>query len=155
VKKLLMILAASAALGSAGTALADPGDNYGGWDRGHYWNNGGDNYGEFNSEYRHIQWEIRRGLNSGAISRWEASRFYRELDNARRDAFIQQRRGWGGGDYVQARLERLHQRLEMRLARGGDRYRDGDTRWNGGFGGYGGSYDHGGGLYYGGDRDDD
>lgn len=130
-KRVLMALAATAALAIAGSAQAHTEFHVqigGGYAEDNGWNNGGDSYDEFQEEYQHILQGIRHGLNDGSFSRYEASQFYRELQSIRVSAYYAQN-GWDDrGDYVQARLERLHERMHIIHER---RHQDEDNSdWN-------------------------
>jgi len=76
------------------------------------WNNGGDTYAEFQEEYQHVVQVIQHGLRDRTISRYRAQQFYRELQSIRRAAYYDQLEGGYEGDYVQSRLERLHDRID-------------------------------------------
>ena len=135
--RLLMVLAATAAVAFSGTAQAQTRFSVrigGGYSQDDSWNNGGDTYSEFQEEYEHILQGIRHGLGDGSFSRYEASQFYRELQSIRASAYYAQR-GWDDrGDYIQARLERLHERMHNAHERRHDD--DENSDWNGGSGGY-------------------
>jgi len=95
------------------------------------WNNGGDTYAEFEEEYRHILQVIQHGQRDRTISRYRAQQFYRELQSIRRAAYYDQQDGGYEGDYVQSRLERLHDRIDARHDRNHerqDRYGDPHNR---------------------------
>jgi hypothetical protein len=149
--KFLKVAAAAAALGAAGVAHAQyPGQygygQYGGYSGVSDWNYGS-RYSLFDREYRHTIEGIRHGLSDGSFTRWQADRFYRELESIRYDAMRSMRYGNYNDDYIQARMERLHQRMHFRHERNHERY-DG----YGSYGGYG-DYQPGYGSYYNGGDD--
>ncbi len=146
-KTLLIALLASSTLAAALPSLAqaheyeNQGYSQGGWANDN-WNNGGDNYAEFNQEYQHIWQGIQHGLNDGSLSRRQAWRFSSELRSIQARAYWEQRRGGYNSGEAQAQLEQLHERIHAVHDRGHDRqgyygagqdYRYGQT--------YGGGYD--------------
>lgn len=152
-RKLLVIAAAGAALGCAGSANAQYAGQYGyqsqygsGYGGGSDWNNARAGYSRFEQQYRHDIDGIRHGLSDGSFSRSQANNFYRELEGIRRDAYRSQRYGNYQDGYIQARMARLHQRMHLRHERDHERNAYG-------YGGYGG-YQSGYGGYNQGDRDD-
>ena len=135
-KRLLIALAAATACVS-GAAQAHTESHVqigGGYAQDDDWNNGGDSYDEFQAEYQHILQGIRHGLSDGTFNRYEASQFYRELQNIRLSAYYA-RDGWDdSGDEIQARLEQLHERMHIIHER---RYQDEENSdWNNGSGAY-------------------
>lgn len=108
--KLLMVIAAGAALGTAAMASAQysgqyryPGQYGGGYSENGDWNQNR-SYADFDREYRHTIDGIRHGLSDGTFSPSRANDFYRELQSIRRAAYSSQqygnyrndtfRRGW-------------------------------------------------------------
>ena len=156
VNKLLMVIAAGAALGTAGMASAQysgqygyPGQYGGGYGQNSDWNYRNARYAGFERDYRHTIDGIRHGLSDGTYKRSRANEFYRELESIRRAAYLSQQYGNYRHDYIQARMARLHQRMHIRHDRAherNDRYGQYDPR----YGGY--QYGYQGNNY--GDRDD-
>ena len=103
------------------------------------WNNGGDTYAEFESEYRHINRGIQLALNEGSISRSEAWRFSSQIRQIQQAAYQDSYDGDYEGDYTQQRLEQLHELIHDARERG---YRAnlGYRRNQGYGGGYQGDY---------------
>jgi len=107
----------SITIGSGGNGYPSSGYGYNGRQGGAYeqyngWNNGGDSYAEFQEEYQHVLQVIQHGLRDRTIPRFAAQQYYRELQSIRRAAYYDQQEGGYEGDYVQARLERLHDRID-------------------------------------------
>ena len=122
-KRLLIAAAALAASVGGLPAAAHAQYQYGG---GHDqsdddWNNGGNTYDEFQAEYQHVVQVIRHGMSDGTISRYQAQRYYRELQSIGRAAYYAQRYGDYEGGEVQQRLERLHDRVDARHERAHER----------------------------------
>ena len=132
--KLLMVIAAGAALGTAGTATAQySGQGYygqygGGYSQNNDWNYRNRGFAAFERQYRHTIDGIRHGLSDGTFTRSRANEFYRELQSIRRAAYLSQQYGNYRHGYIQARMARLHQRMHVRHDRAHDR--------NDGYGGY-------------------
>gem|GEM_PF-1208851 len=133
--KLLMVIAAGAALGTAGTASAQysgqygyPGQYGGGYSQNSDWNYRNRSYAGFERQYRHTIDGIRHGLSDGTFTRSRAREFYRELESIRRAAYLSQQYGSYQPGYIQARLARLHERMHVRHDRNHER--------NDGYGGY-------------------
>ncbi|MDY7522804.1 hypothetical protein [Sphingomonas sp. 10B4] len=82
------------------------------------WNNGGDTYAEFQSEYQHINRGIQLAINEGSISRSEAWRFSSQLRRIQQVAYQSSRYGDYEGDYTQQRLEQLHEQIHDARERG-------------------------------------
>lgn len=145
--KFLMVAAAAAALGTAGVAHAQYPGQYGygqyGGGYGGDWNDGRGGYALFDQEYRHTIDGIRHGLSDGSLSRWEADRYYRELQGIRFDAMRSMRYGNYNYAYIQARMERLHERMHLRHERNHERYDGYGSYGNYGYQpGYGGDDHH-------------
>lgn len=151
-KKMLMIMTAAAALGLAGAAQAQYPGQYGygyyggGYSGGSDWSYGRNSYALFEREYRHTIEGIRHGLRDGTFSRWQADRFYRELEGIRYEAARSMRYGSYQDRYIQARMAGLHQRMHFKHERDHERQESND--WYGnhrgyqpGYGGY--DYDSG------------
>ncbi len=133
--KLLMVIAAGAALGTAGTATAQYSGQYGyngqyggGYSQNNDWNYRNHGFAAFERQYRHTIDGIRHGLSDGTFTRSRANEFYRELQSIRRAAHLSQQYGNYRHGYIQARMARLHQRMHVRHDRAHDR--------NDGYGGY-------------------
>lgn len=94
-------------------------------DQDNSWNNGGASYVDFDREYQHIWQTIQHGISDGAYSRRQGSRFYREMQDIRRHAEYDERRGAYNPEQTQARLERLHEWMHEAHERGHER-QDGD-----------------------------
>lgn len=130
-KGLLLTLAAVAALATAGQAMAHPDDeNENGYGRGGYYSQGSDwqdrgggDYNAFQAQYAHDIEGIRHGLSDGSLSRYQASVYYRELQNIQRAAWYSQQRGGYDDGYIQQRLEVLHARMHQAHERGHERQR--------------------------------
>jgi len=122
-KRIFITGVALAALMGAAPATAQPGHHQGGAyeQDDDDWNNGGDTYAEFEEESRHILQVIQHGQRDRTISRYRAQQFYRELQSIRRAAYYDQQDGGYEGDYVQRRLERLHDRIDARHDRNHER----------------------------------
>jgi hypothetical protein len=131
-KTLLLGIVTAASLAIAAPALAHPDD-----ERGVIvddWNNGGDNYGEFNQEYRHIWQGIQHGLDDGSYMPRQAQYFFRAMQQIRARADWQERRGDYDPEDIQGRIERLHETMHVAHARGHDRLdRWGDWGQSGGY----------------------
>jgi hypothetical protein len=147
--RFLIVAAAAAALGTAGVAHAQYPGQYGYGQYGGYgsdWNYSGGRHALFNRAYRHTIEGIRHGLSDGSYSRWEANRFYRELESIRYDAMRSMRYGNYNHRYIQARMDRLHQRMHFRHDRNHERYDDygsyGRYANQPGYDGYGHRHDH-------------
>ncbi len=140
-KRILMTLAAVATLATASQAMAHPDDHdEDGYQNGSDWNNRGGDYNSFQAQYQHDIEGIQHGLNDGSLSRYQASVYFRELQDIRRAAYYSQSRGGYDNRYIQRRLEVLHARMHQAHDRGHDR----QDRYYGGYGnsnGYG--YRHG------------
>ena len=142
-RRLLMVAAAAAALGTAGAANAQYFGQYGGYGRGSDWNAGRGAYSVFEQQYRHTLDGIRHGLSDGSFSPWQANNFYRELENIRRDAYLAQRYGNYQDGYIQARMAQLHERMHRIHERDHERN---DAYGNGSYSAYQpayGGYDRG------------
>lgn len=132
--KLLMVIAAGAALSTAGMASAQHSGQYGysgqygGYSQNNDWNNRNRGYASFERQYRHTIDGIRHGLSDGTFTRSRANEFYRELQSIRRAAYLSQQYGNYSHQYAQARMARLHQRMHVKHERSHDR--------NDGYGGY-------------------
>lgn len=146
--KLLMVIAAGAALGTAGMASAQysgqdgySGQYGGGYGQNNDWNqNRG--YSGFDRQQRHTIDGIRHGLSDGTYTRSRANEFYRELQSIRRAAYLSQQYGNYRHDYIQARMARLHQRMHVKHERSHDRndgYSGYDPRYGGSQYGYQGN----------------
>lgn len=130
-KGLLLTLTAAAALATAGQAVAHPYDEtYGGYAQGGYYsqgsdwqNQGGGDYVAFEAQYAHDIEGIRHGLSDGSFSRYQASVYYRELQDIRRAAWISEQRGGYDDGHIQRRLETLHARMHQAHERGHERQR--------------------------------
>ena len=139
--KLLWMMAAGAALSSAGTASAQYSGNYGYANQygGGYqysdWNNRNRSYASFERQYRHTIEGIRHGLSDGTFSRLRANQFHRELESIRRAAYLSQQYGNYNHGYIQARMARLHERMHIRHDRAHDR-REGYGGYDPRYGGY-------------------
>lgn len=140
--KLLMVIAAGAALGTAGMASAQYTGQYGysgqyggGYNQNYDWNNQNRSYASFKRQYRHIIDGIRHGLSDGTYTRSRANEFYRELQSIRRAAYLSQQYGNYRYDYTQARMARLHERMHVRHDRAHERY-DGYGGYDPRYGGY-------------------
>lgn len=122
-KHLLMTFAAAAALATSGAAIAHPDDDYrGAYQQGSDWQDqGGGDYDAFQAQYAHDIEGIRHGLSDGSLSRYQASVYYRELQNIRRDAYYSEQRGSYDDRYIQRRLEILHARMHQAHERGHER----------------------------------
>ncbi len=144
-KTLLIALLAGSTLAATLplTAQAHENENYG-YSQGRWanddWNNGGDNYAEFNQEYQHVWQGIQHGLNDGSLSRQQAWRFSRELRSIQGRAYWQQRQGGYNSGEAQSQLEQLHERIHAIHNRShdgrsyygaGQDYRYGQTYGNG------------------------
>ena len=122
--KLLMVIAAGAALGTAGMASAQYSGQYGypsqyggGYNQNYDWNVQNRSYVSFERQYRHTIDGIRHGLSDGTFTRSRANEFYRELQSIRRAAYLSQQYGNYRHDYVQARMARLHERMHIKHER--------------------------------------
>ena len=161
--KFLMVAAAAAALGTAGAAHAQYPGQYGygqngGYHGGSDWSYGQGRYALFEQQYRHTIEGIRHGLSDGTFSRWQADRFYRELQSIRYDAMRSMRYGNYQDGFIQVRMARLHQRMHFKHERNHER--DDGYGSYGSYGGYQpayGGYDYRGGHdhQYDDDHDDD
>ena len=126
--KFLTVAAAVAALGTAGVAHAQYQGQYGygqyggGYSGGSDWNYGSGRYALFEREYRHTIEGIRHGLSDGTFSRWQADRFYRELEGIRYDAMRSMRYGSYQDRFIQARMARLHERMHFKHERNHEQY---------------------------------
>ncbi len=137
--RILMVIAAGAALGAASTANAQYSGRYsGGYSNNSDWNYRGRSYASFERDYRHTMEGIRHGLSDGTYSRSRANQYYRELQNIRRAAYHAQRYGNYRSANIQARMARLHERMQRKHERNHDRY----DRY-----GYGNGYGYGYGSY--------
>ena len=85
------------------------------------WNNGGASYADFDQEYQHIWQGIQHGLSDGSYTRRQAYQFYREMRNIRARANWQERSGNYDPQWVQARLESLHERMHIAHEQGHER----------------------------------
>ena len=133
-KKLILGLIATAAIGIGlpATANAHPDDDD--YQQQDDWNNGGNSYAEFDQEYRHIWNGIQHGVNDGSYTPREANYFYRQMQTIRAQADWQARRGYYDGEAIQASLERLHDRMHVSHERG----HEGEDWYSNGYGnGYG------------------
>lgn len=139
-KKILMVVAAGAALVTATSASAQNYGQYGGYRQSNDWNMRSAGYGRFDQQYRHTMQGIQHGLNDGTYSRSRANEFFRELQNIRRDAYRAQQYGNYRDDYIQARMARLHERMHQKHDRNHAR-QDGYGQYNGGYGGNQPRYD--------------
>jgi opacity protein-like surface antigen len=146
--KFLLVAAAAAALGVPASANAQYGYGqygYGQYGRGYAgvsdWDYDDGRYALFEREYRHTIDGIRHGLSDGTFSRWQADRFYRELEGIRYDAMRSMRYGNYQDRFIQARMARLHARMHFKHERNHERY-DGYGSY-GNYGGYQPNYhDH-------------
>ena len=126
--KFLTVAAAVAALSTAGVAHAQYQGQYGygqyggGYSGGSDWNYGSGRYALFEREYRHTIEGIRHGLSDGTFSRWQADRFYRELEGIRYDAMRSMRYGSYQDRFIQARMARLHERMHFKHERNHEQY---------------------------------
>ncbi len=141
-KKLLMMIAAGAALGIAGTASAQYSGQYGysnqyggGYNQNSDWNVRNRSYAGFDRQYRHAMDGIRHGLSDGTFTRSRANEFYRELQSIRRAAYLSQQYGNYRHGYIQARMAQLHQRMHVRHDRTHDR-NDGNGGYDPRYGSY-------------------
>ena len=123
--KLLLGLAAAAAFAITAPAFAHEGDD------------GSDEvfaaqtYADFTPTYQHIWQSIQHGLGDGSYSRWQARRFYGELQSIRQQAWYEQRNGAYNPGQVNARLQRLHYSMHNAHAQGHERLNNGyDNRYN-------------------------
>ncbi len=140
-KRILMTLAAVATLAGASQAMAHPDDqDEGSYQNGSDWSNRGSGYNAFEAQYAHDIDGIRHGVSDGSFSRYQASVYFRELQDIRRVAYYSQTRGGYDNGYIQRRLEVLHARMHQAHDRGHDR----QDRYYGGYGnGYGSNYGNG------------
>jgi hypothetical protein len=132
-KKLILGLAAAAAMGAAAPAVAQ---DYGygqGYGQGYNWGYGsrsgndwygGSRYGEFADDIAHVRQGIRHGLSDGSYDRWEAMRFSRELRGIENLVWRYNSDGrfnpWERA-MIQRRLERLHEIMHEAHDEGHDR----------------------------------
>ena len=122
--KLLLGLAAAAAFAITAPAFAHEGDD------------GSDEvfaaqtYADFTPMYQHIWQGIQHGLSDGSYSRWQARRFYGELQSIRQQAWYGQRNGAYNPGQVNARLQRLHDSMHNAHAQGHERL---NNDWNNGY----------------------
>ena len=95
------------------------------------WNNGGQTYADFNTEYQHIWEGIQHGLSDGSYTRRQAQGFYRAMQQIRSRASWMERSGRYDPEDTQARLERLHESMHSAHERGHDRLdRQANSDWN-------------------------
>jgi osmotically inducible lipoprotein OsmB len=87
--------------------------SYIGPDENDYWTV--ESYDDFNNDYRHIWALIRRGREDGSLSRYDADRYSRQLQQIRRRADYQQRTGRFDPEDIEAQLTSL--RREVRWTR--------------------------------------
>ena len=126
--KFLLVAAAAAALGVPASANAQYTGQYGygQYGRGYAgvsdWDYDDGRYALFEREYRHTIDGIRHGLSDGTFSRWQADRFYRELEGIRYDAMRSMRYGNYQDRFIQARMARLHARMHFKHERNHERY---------------------------------
>lgn len=143
----LVVAAVATATFSATAAQGQYAGQYGyGRDNGGYssrgdWNDRRSSFALFEQEYRHTIEGIRHGLRDGTFSRWQADRFYRELESIRYYALRSMRSGGYQNRYIQARLEQLHERMHFRHEMNHEREDE-----YGSYGSYG-RYDNGHGDY--------
>ncbi len=120
-KHILLTLLAASSLAAAAPALAHGDDN--GDDEA--WT--AQSYGDFSGLYDHIMQGIRHGISDGSYTRWQARRFYRQLQQIRQRADWEQRNGDYDVQDIQYRLQRLHDVMHVAHERGHERLdREGD-----------------------------
>lgn len=122
-KSLTMAFAAMAALAAAAPAFAHPDDDRGGYQQGNDWQDQGGDYDAFQVQYAHDIDGLRHGLNDGSLTRYQASVYFRELQDIRRAAYYSEQRGGYDDGYIQRRLEILHVRMHQTHERGHERQR--------------------------------
>lgn len=121
-RKFIVAMMASSALAMMIPVIAQAHDNETGVASAEEeWNNGGATYQDFDQEYQHIWQGIQHGLSDGSYTQREAYQFYREMRNIRARASWEERQGYYAPEEIQARLERLHQRMHTAHERGHDR----------------------------------
>ena len=121
-KTLLLGLAAAASLAMAAQALAHDHD-----DNDEVW--AAQSYGDFNQQYQHIWQGIQHGVGDGSYNIYQARQYYRDLQGILARADWQERRGYYDPSDIEARLERLHDRMHVAHERGHERLND---DWNNG-----------------------
>ena len=119
-KSLLFGLAAAATLAVAAPALAH--------DEDEAWHV--DSYSSFGQQYQHIQEGIRHGISDGSYTRWQAQRYYRELQTIRARADWEERTGDFDPEEISQSLEQLHARMHVAHERGHDRLDAQANDWN-------------------------
>ncbi len=120
-KQILLTLLAASSLAVAAPALAHGDDN--GDDEA--W--AAQSYGDFSGLYDHIMQGIRHGISDGSYTRWQARRFYRQLQQIRQRADWEERNGNYDVQDIQYRLQRLHDVMHVAHERGHERLdREGD-----------------------------
>lgn len=129
-KKLLVVLLATSALGLALPAMAHEHPETG-YAQNDDWNTDIGGYDEFNQEYQHIWTGIQHGVNDGSYSRRQAQQFYWAMQQIKSRADWMERSGDYDSEDIQARLDRLHDRMHSAHERGHqrqDRYGYGNDR---------------------------
>lgn len=116
-KKLALVLLASAAFAIATPALAHGDDDD--WSP--------DSYSEFSQMYQHIWQGIQHGLDDGSYNPREARYFYGQLRQIQRKAYWEERNGEFDADEIAQDLQILHQRMHIAHERGHERL---DNDWN-------------------------
>lgn len=101
-----------------GVAYYQP--SYIGPDENDYW--GVESYEDFNNDYRHIWAEIRRGREEGSLSRYDADRYIRQLQQIRQRADWQQRSGRFDPEDIEAQLTDLRRSIHWARREGQEDY---------------------------------
>ena len=119
-KFLIAVLATSAlGLGVPAVAMAHPEDD----DQAvqNDWNNGGDSYNEFNQEYQHNWDGIQHGLSDGSYTPRQAQQYFRAMQQIRARADWMERSGYYDPEDIQNLLERLHDTMHIAHERAHER----------------------------------
>jgi hypothetical protein len=124
-RKYLLALLAASTLAGAAPAFAH--DDYGDDD----WN--ASSYSDFNQLYQHLWQGIQHGVSDGSYTPGQVRYFARELRNIRARAQWEEESGYYDPRDIDARLNRLHERMHIAHDRGHERL---NNDWYGGSNSY-------------------